>query len=110
VTAQAQDTAGTYSLTVEYAGAAPGFFGLDQVNLVLPPDLDRAGTVSLSLAADGSAANVVTFQMNAMAQSAATGHAHAFARLSECGRQRGFDRRAQRRGARGRLSGGVAQQ
>jgi uncharacterized protein (TIGR03437 family) len=70
VTAQAQDTAGTYPLTVEYAGAAPGFFGLDQVNLLLPPDLDRADTVSLSLAADGSAANVVTFQMNLMAQSA----------------------------------------
>jgi hypothetical protein len=70
VTAQAQDTAGTYPLTVEYAGAAPGYFGLDQVNLVLPPDLDRAGTVSLSLAADGSAANVVMFQMNPVAQSA----------------------------------------
>ena len=70
VTAQAQDTAGTYTLTVEYAGVAPGFFGLDQVNLVLPPDLDRADTVSLSLAADGSAANVVTFQMNQVAQSA----------------------------------------
>jgi uncharacterized protein (TIGR03437 family) len=70
VTAQAQDAAGTYSLTVEYAGMAPGFFGLDQINLVLPPDLDRAGTVSLSLAADINAANVVTFQMNAMAQSA----------------------------------------
>ena len=70
VTAQAQDTAGTYPLTVEYAGVAPGFFGLDQVNLLLPPDLDRADTVSLPLAADGSAANVVTFQMNLMAQSA----------------------------------------
>src|ERR1022692_3419911 len=70
VTAQAQDTAGSYPLTVEYAGVAPGFFGLDQVNLLLPPDLDRADTVSLTLAADGSAANVVTFQMNLMAQSA----------------------------------------
>jgi uncharacterized protein (TIGR03437 family) len=70
VTAQAQDTAGTYPLTVEYAGAAPGFFGLDQVNLLLPPDLDRADTASLSLAADGSTANIVTFQMKSMAQSA----------------------------------------
>ena len=70
VTAQAQDTAGNYLLTVEYAGAAPGFPGLDQINLLLPPDLDRTGTVSLSLAADGTAANVVTFQMNLMAQSA----------------------------------------
>ncbi len=70
VTAQAHGTAGNYPLTVEYAGAAPGYFGLDQVNLVLPPDLDGAGTVSLSLAADGSAANVVTLQVNLMPQSA----------------------------------------
>jgi len=71
VTALAQDSVGNrYSLTVEYAGAAPGFFGLDQVNLLLPPDLDGAGAVSLSLVADSHAANVVTFQMNAMAPSA----------------------------------------
>ena len=71
VTALAQDPAGNrYSLTVEYAGAAPGLFGLDQVNLLLPPDLDGAGTVSLSLVADSNAANVVTFQMNLLAASA----------------------------------------
>ena len=70
VTAQAQDPSGnTYPLTVEYAGAAPGFFGLDQVNLVLPPDLDVAGSVSLTLYADRSAANVVTFQMSQIPQS-----------------------------------------
>jgi uncharacterized protein (TIGR03437 family) len=68
VTALAQDSAGNRnSLTVEYAGAAPGFFGLDQVNLLLPPDLDGAGAVSLSLVADNNAANVVTFQMNLLA-------------------------------------------
>ena len=71
VTALAQDPAGNrYSLTVEYAGAAPGLFGLDQVNLLLPPDLDGAGTVSLSLVADSNAANVVTFQINLLAASA----------------------------------------
>ncbi len=71
VTALAQVPAGNrYPLTVEYAGAAPGFFGLDQVNLLLPPDLDGAGTVSLSLVADSNAANVVTFQMNLLAVSA----------------------------------------
>jgi uncharacterized protein (TIGR03437 family) len=71
VTALAQDAAGDrYTLTVEYAGAAPGFFGLDQVNVVLPPDLDGAGAVSLSLVADRNAANVVTLQMNLMAASA----------------------------------------
>ena len=71
VTALAQDPAGDrYPLTVEYAGAAPGFFGLDQVNLLLPPDLDGAGAVSLSLVADSNAANVVTFQMNLLAANA----------------------------------------
>ena len=68
VTALAQDSAGNrYSLTVEYAGVAPGFFGLDQVNLLLPPDLDGADTVSLSLTADRITANVVTFQMSLLA-------------------------------------------
>lgn len=77
VTAMAQDSAGNrYSLKVEYAGAASDFFGLDQVNLLLPPDLDGAGTVSLSLVAEGdpsaspSAANVVTFQVDLMTASA----------------------------------------
>jgi uncharacterized protein (TIGR03437 family) len=71
VTALAQDPAGDrYPLTVEYAGRAPGFFGLDQVNLLLPPDLDGAGAVSLSLVTDSHAANVVTFQMNLLAASA----------------------------------------
>ena len=65
VLAQAVDPAGnSYPLTVEYAGAAPGFFGLDQVNLLLPPALDVAGNVSLTLYADHTTANVVTTQMS----------------------------------------------
>ena len=65
VTALAQDSAGNrYSMTVEFAGAAPGFFGLDQVNVLLPPDIDGAGIVSLVLTADNFTANVVTFQMD----------------------------------------------
>jgi uncharacterized protein (TIGR03437 family) len=67
VTAQGQDTAGNrYTFTVEYAGAAPGFPGLDQVNIVLPVQLDGAGVVSLTLAALGAASNVVTFAVNAL--------------------------------------------
>ncbi len=67
VTAVAQDSSGNaYTMNVEYAGAAPGFFGLDQVNVLLPPDVDGAGTVSLALSADGIYANQVTFQMNAI--------------------------------------------
>ena len=73
VTALARDAAGSLNLqvlSVEYAGLAPGYFGLDQVNLLVPPDLDGAGTVSLSLTADDNAANVVTFQMGLMAPGA----------------------------------------
>jgi uncharacterized protein (TIGR03437 family) len=65
VTALAQDSAGNrYSVTVQFAGAAPGFFGLDQVNVLLPPDIDGAGIVSLVLTGDNFTANVVTFQMD----------------------------------------------
>jgi uncharacterized protein (TIGR03437 family) len=68
VSATAQDPTGNrYDLTVEFAGAAPGFIGLDQVNVVLPPDLDGAGTVTLSLGADGFPANPVTVQINLLA-------------------------------------------
>ena len=71
VTAQVQDTVGSrIPLRVEFAGAAPGFFGLDQVNLLLPPELDGAGTVLLTLTADGRTANVVTFQMSLLPASA----------------------------------------
>jgi len=67
VVATAKDAAGnSYTLTVEYAGPAPGYFGLDQVNLVLPADLDGAGVVSLFLTADTSTSNVVSFQMGSL--------------------------------------------
>ena len=67
VTAQGRDTAGNpYTFTVEYAGAAPGFIGLDQVNIVLPAQLDGAGVVSLTIVADGTASNVVTFLVNSL--------------------------------------------
>lgn len=67
VTASGLDTSGNqYHFTVEYAGAAPGFLGLDQVNIVLPAQLDGAGTVSLTIAAAGTASNVVTFAVNSL--------------------------------------------
>ncbi len=67
VTAQGQDAAGNqYSFVVDYAGAAPGYFGLDQVNIVLPAQLDGAGTVSVTLTAEDNASNVVTFQMGSL--------------------------------------------
>ncbi len=49
------------SVPVQYAGAAPGFVGLDQVNLgPLPASLRGAGTVSVVITVDGQAANTVT--------------------------------------------------
>jgi uncharacterized protein (TIGR03437 family) len=67
VDAQGLDAAGNrYSFVVEYAGAAPGYFGLDQVNIVLPPELDGAGVVSLTLTAEGRSSNIVTFQMGSL--------------------------------------------
>jgi uncharacterized protein (TIGR03437 family) len=64
VGASATDASGnTYNLIVVFAGPAPGYFGLDQVNIVLPPDLDGTGVVSLFLTADGSTSNVVSFLM-----------------------------------------------
>jgi uncharacterized protein (TIGR03437 family) len=67
VGATAKDAAGnSYNLTVEYAGPAPCCFGLDQVNVVLPPDLDGAGVVSLFLTAEASTSNVVSFLMGSL--------------------------------------------
>ena len=62
---QAEDTSGN-SYDVEYAGSAPGFFGLDQINLVLPAQADGAGVISLSIAAGGVLSNTVTFAMGSI--------------------------------------------
>jgi uncharacterized protein (TIGR03437 family) len=71
VTAQAVDIQGNrFDLVVEFSGAAPGFFGLDQVNVVLPPDLDGAGVVSLTLTADDTVSNTVTFEMASLSPGA----------------------------------------
>ena len=64
VTATAVDNHGNrFNLTVEFAGPAPGFFGLDQVNVVIPADLDGAGNVSLTVSTEDANSNTVTFQM-----------------------------------------------
>ena len=57
---------GQQDLVVEYAGAAPGFFGLDQINVVLPAVVDGAGAVSLVVTADDNSSNTVTAQVNLM--------------------------------------------
>jgi uncharacterized protein (TIGR03437 family) len=47
------------STVVEYAGAAPGFTGLDQVNLLVPRSVFRGPPTSLLLTVDGKYANSV---------------------------------------------------
>jgi len=68
VTAFGRDTAGNqYNFTVEYAGGSdPAFPGLDQVNIVLPAQLDGAGVVSLIVTAESGTSNTVTFQVNSL--------------------------------------------
>jgi trimeric autotransporter adhesin len=65
VTAQATDSlGGVHSLPVEYAGAAPDFVGLDQVNVVVPPDLEGAGLVNVQLQAGNTTSNPVSIVMS----------------------------------------------
>ena len=45
---------------VLYAGAAPGFPGLDQVNVAVPTGMAGAGTVDVVVTVDGQASNTVT--------------------------------------------------
>ena len=68
VTAQGRDTAGNqYNFSVEYAGGSdPAFPGLDQVNIVLPAQLDGAGVVTLTISAENTTSNPVTFQVNSL--------------------------------------------
>lgn len=55
------DAAGkVWNLPVEYAGPAPGFFGLDQVNALLPAELDGAGVLGVTILAESAISNRVT--------------------------------------------------
>jgi uncharacterized protein (TIGR03437 family) len=51
--------AGGINLPVDYAGAAPGLQGVDQVNVMLPATLSGRGDTNLSLTADGRTSNIV---------------------------------------------------
>ncbi|HXA52098.1 MAG TPA: IPT/TIG domain-containing protein, partial [Candidatus Acidoferrum sp.] len=53
-------TIGGQNATVLYAGAAPGFSGLDQVNVQIPAALAGAGSVNVVVTVDGQASNTVT--------------------------------------------------
>lgn len=69
ITVAANDASGN-QYQVEYAGAAPGFFGLDQLNIVLPADIDGAGLVSLFVSTETGSSNTITFRMNSLPASA----------------------------------------
>jgi uncharacterized protein (TIGR03437 family) len=53
-------TIGGTNASVEFAGAAPGFVGLDQVNVVVPKSLAGRGEVPIVLTVDGKTSNTVT--------------------------------------------------
>ncbi len=62
---QARDSAGNIYI-VEYAGPAPGFFGLDQINLVIPAAADGAGIISLTITAENNVSNIVTINVGSL--------------------------------------------
>lgn len=59
VSSTPQVTVAGVPVTVIYAGPAPGWVGLQQVNIRLPDSLSGAGRVELALAANGKISNVV---------------------------------------------------
>ncbi|MGH9939501.1 MAG: hypothetical protein ACREAM_24945, partial [Blastocatellia bacterium] len=52
-------TVGGAELRPDYAGAAPDFVGLDQLNVLLPRNLAGRGELDVTVKADGATANVV---------------------------------------------------
>ena len=59
VTAMVQNT----TATVTFAGPAPGLAGVDQVNLMLAPQLAGAGVVNVRLTAGGYMSNNTTIRI-----------------------------------------------
>jgi uncharacterized protein (TIGR03437 family) len=57
-------------LAVEYYGPAPGYFGLDQICVVLPPEFDSDATYPVRVVAEFQTSNEVTFRMERLADSA----------------------------------------
>ncbi len=49
--------------TVLYAGPAPGFEGLDQINCIIPPELSGLGLVNVRVRANGRDSNSVTIRI-----------------------------------------------
>jgi uncharacterized protein (TIGR03437 family) len=53
-------TIGSQTLPAAYAGPAPTYTGLDQVNVLLPASLAGSGTVDITVSISSSQSNVVT--------------------------------------------------
>lgn len=51
------------SATVLYAGPAPGFEGLDQINCIIPPELSGLGLVNIKVRANNRDSNTVTIRI-----------------------------------------------
>ncbi len=51
------------NLPIQFVGPAPGFTGLDQINVPLDPNLRGSGEVSVFLSVDGQTANPVTINI-----------------------------------------------
>jgi uncharacterized protein (TIGR03437 family) len=51
---------GSVNLSVFYAGPAPNYAGLDQVNVFLPANLAGSGTVNITVSVSGTRSNSVT--------------------------------------------------
>jgi uncharacterized protein (TIGR03437 family) len=56
-------TIGTATATVSFAGPAPGLNGVDQVNMIIPPQLAGMGAVNVRLTAGGYTTNAVTVRI-----------------------------------------------
>jgi uncharacterized protein (TIGR03437 family) len=61
--AKVSATVNGHSVPVLYAGASPGFTGLDQVNISLPPSLSGSGESNVILTVDGQISNTVTIDI-----------------------------------------------
>lgn len=48
---------------VQYAGASPDFAGLDQMNVIIPPELSGLGSVRIRVTAGGRTSNEVTIKL-----------------------------------------------
>ncbi len=48
---------------VQFAGPAPGFAGLDQINVVIPPEMSGLGSVNIVLSTNNRSSNAVTMKL-----------------------------------------------